>query len=72
MVLWVLVAVGVLSAIVVVAIVVALIRHLRRLGASAKRLAEDLPPILEEIQRDSDRARERVERISRSLPDPGR
>ncbi len=72
MLLWGLVAVGVATAVVLGLVVVALIRHLRDLGVSAHRLNEELAPMLVEIQRDSERARERAERLSDRLPDAGR
>lgn len=72
MLVWALVGVGIVTALVLGAILVALVGHLRRLGTSARRLSDDLSPLLEDIQRDSERARARAQRLSESLPDAGR
>ncbi len=72
MVVWGVVAVAILTVLVLAVVVVALIRRLGRLGASARRLSEDLTPMLAEIQRESERARAGVERLSGGHPDAGR
>lgn len=60
---WFLVSVGVATAAVLIALFVALMRHLRGLAASLKELQEDLLPVLEEIQRGSEEAQARMVRL---------
>jgi len=60
---WFLVTVGVATAAVLIALLVALMRHLRGLAASLKELQEDLLPVLEEIQRGSEEAQARMVRL---------
>jgi hypothetical protein len=60
---WFLVTVGVATAAVLIALLMALMRHLRGLAASLKELQEDLLPVLEEIQRGSEEAQSRMVRL---------
>ncbi len=60
---WVLVVVGGVTAAVLLALVVALFRHLRGLAASLVQLQEDLLPVLEEIRRGSEEAQGRMARL---------
>jgi hypothetical protein len=60
---WLLVAVGAATALVVLFLMVALFRHLRGLTSSLQALQEDLVPILAEIQRGSEEAQRTLARM---------
>jgi uncharacterized protein YoxC len=60
---WVLVSVGAVTAVILLILVVALLRHLRELAGSLEALQADLVPMLEEIQRGSEEAQRRLDRM---------
>jgi hypothetical protein len=53
---WLLVAVGAVTATVLLILVIALLRHLRGLASSLRGLQEELVPVLAEIQHRSEQA----------------
>lgn len=57
---WVLVAVGAVTAAVLLVLVVGLFRHIRDLATALQRLEADLAPLLEDIQRGSGEAQRKV------------
>jgi uncharacterized membrane protein (DUF106 family) len=63
--------VGLLSMAAVLALLIALIRHLFVLGRATKRFQEEVTPLAEEISALSDRASNRSRGLSRRPP-PGR
>ena len=65
------VAVGLTSTALLVAMMVALIRHLKVLSAALKRYREEVQPMLEQIANDSDRVRRRAEDVPARVPRRG-
>jgi hypothetical protein len=57
---WLLVAVGAVTAAVLLALVVTLFKHLRGLTASIEGLRSELTPLVEDIRRGSEAAQRRV------------
>jgi hypothetical protein len=57
---WVLVAVGAVTAAVLLVLVVGLFRHIKELATALQRLQADLAPLLEDIQRGSGEAQRKV------------
>jgi TolA-binding protein len=63
---WVLVGVGMATAVVAVVVVAALVRRLRALTESVAELQRALLPVLEDIRRGSDEAQQRMTRLQES------
>jgi hypothetical protein len=63
---WVLVGVGMVTAVVAVAVVAALVRRLRALTESVAELQRALLPVLEDIRRGSEEAQQRMTRLQES------
>jgi uncharacterized protein YoxC len=61
-----LVSVAAATAAVLVLLLVALIRNLRAVSDAIHRLQSEMLPALEEIQRDAERTRERLDRMART------
>ena len=55
--------IGIVSTIAVLAFLTALIRHLLLLGRTARRMQEELAPIVHEISDKGERASERASRL---------
>ena len=55
--------IGIASTIAVIAFLIALIRHLLVLGRTARRMRDELSPIVDEISAGSTRASERASRL---------
>jgi hypothetical protein len=55
--------IGIVSTIAVLAFLIALIRHLLVLGRTARRMQDELAPIVREISDDGVRASDRVSRL---------
>ena len=69
-----LITLGAATAVILLVLFVLLLRQLGRVAASVHRLQSEMLPILEQIQADSVRARERVERLAAeggARPEPG-
>jgi hypothetical protein len=60
---WVLVGVGAATAVVAMALVIALVRRLRTLSESVAELQRALLPVLEDITRGSEEARQRMAQL---------
>jgi hypothetical protein len=60
---WLLIGVGAVTAAVLLALLVGLLRHLHGVAGSLKQLEEDLVPVLEEIRRGSEEAQARMARL---------
>jgi uncharacterized protein YoxC len=60
---WALVAIGAVTAVVVLVLVVVLLRHLHGLATSLKALQEELVPVLNDIQRGSEEAQRTLARV---------
>jgi hypothetical protein len=60
---WFLVIVGAITAAVLLALFLALLRHLHGLAGSLQRLEADLVPVLEDIRRSSEEAQARMARL---------
>jgi hypothetical protein len=58
-------AVGLATSVLLVALVAGLVRQVRGLAATAKRLQEEVDPVAAELRREADRASARVARIQR-------
>jgi hypothetical protein len=56
-------AIGIVSTIAVLAFLIALIRHLLVLGRTARRMTDELNPIVQEISAGGARASERASRL---------
>lgn len=52
------------STAVLLVMVVALVRHARRLSGALERFREEVDPLLQDIRADADRARDRLEGLS--------
>jgi hypothetical protein len=61
-----LVSLAAATATVLVLLLVALIRNLRAVSDAIHRLQSEMVPALEEIQRDAERTRERLDRMART------
>jgi uncharacterized membrane protein len=66
-----LVVVGTATLIVLVGLLVALFRRMRALALSMARLQRDLMPLLESIQKDSERVQARLADVTRPSREPG-
>ncbi|MGH2722947.1 MAG: hypothetical protein ACRDI0_01560 [Actinomycetota bacterium] len=66
----VLISLAVVSALVLLVLLVALVRNLRAMSGAIHRLQADLIPVLEEIQANAQRTRERLDRIARTEERP--
>jgi hypothetical protein len=55
--------IGILTTVAVLAFLIALIRHLMVLGRTARRMQDELSPIVQEISADGSRASERAARM---------
>ncbi len=65
--------VGLVSMLIMAAVFIGLFRQFQRLAASVSELNKQLQPVLLEMQKDAERARERAERLqARELPLRGR
>jgi hypothetical protein len=60
----VLLAIGLASVGLLVVLVIALMRHVKLLASSLRRFQDEVHPILEEIQRDSASAQDKMQRMS--------
>jgi hypothetical protein len=60
---WALVSIGAVTAVVLLALIVVLLRHLHGLATSLKALQEELAPILNDIQRGSEEAQRTLARV---------
>ena len=60
---WVLVGIGAATAVVAMAVVIALVRRLRTLSESVAELQRALVPVLEDITHGSEEARQRMARL---------
>jgi uncharacterized protein YoxC len=58
------IALGILSTAIIVAIVLAMIRTLRDLSGSLARYQEDVQPLLEDVRKGTERSQDLLERIS--------
>jgi len=67
----VIVAVGISSTVLLLALMIALIRHLKVLSAALKQYREEVQPMLEQIVNDSDRARRRAGDVPARVPRRG-
>jgi hypothetical protein len=63
--------VGIATTGLVIALLLALIRHMRVLTAALKRLQDELQPVIQDIQRGSDEAQEHMERMNQRGRDDG-
>jgi len=55
--------VGIVSTVAVIAFLIALIRHLLVLGRTARRMQDEVSPIVQEISAESVRATDRASRL---------
>jgi uncharacterized protein YoxC len=58
------IALGILSTAIIVAIVLVMIRTLRDLSGSLARYQEDVQPLLEDVRKGTERSQDLLERIS--------
>lgn len=58
------IAVGILSTAIIVAIVLAMIRTLRDLSGSLAKYQEDVQPLLEDVRKGTERSQDLLERLS--------
>jgi heme exporter protein D len=65
---WVWLAVGLATIMVLIAVLIGLIRHLKLLAASLRRFQDEMTPALESIQRDAELAQNRAEQVPARLP----
>jgi hypothetical protein len=56
--------VGIVSTVAVLALLITLIRHLLVLGRTARRMQDELSPIVQEISSEGTRASDRASRLS--------
>jgi len=59
----VLLAVGLASVGLLAVLLIALVRHLKLLAASLRRFQDEVQPVLEEIQQESVKAQDRMQRM---------
>lgn len=57
--------IGIVTTIAVIAFLIALVRHLLVLGRTARRMQDELAPIVQEISAEGMRASDRAPRLSR-------
>lgn len=68
---WVWLAVGLATVLLLIAVLIGLIRHLKLLAASLGRFRDEMTPALESIQRDAEAAQARAEGVPARLPARG-
>ncbi len=61
----VLLAIGLASLGLLAVLIIALVRHVKLLASSLRRFQDEVRPILEEIQQDSESAQDKMQRMSR-------
>ena len=62
---------GIATAGLVLALLLALIRHMKVLTAALKRLQDELQPMIQDIQRGSGEAQEHMDRLNQLRPGGG-
>jgi hypothetical protein len=62
---------GIATAGLVLALLLALIRHMKVLTAALKRLQDELQPMIQDIQRGSGEAQEHMDRLNQWRPGDG-
>ncbi len=67
----VLIAVGAATALVLLVLVVALVRHIRGLAESVQQLNDQLMPLLAQVREDAERTREHLDRLQGRLRSVG-